>query len=637
MNNTDLKLLILNYKKLHNLEKLLNYNKTSNIISMKKETLNTIYKLLYMYNINSLEQLQKLLNKHININKFYLANTSLTNNINKIKFKGGNKQEKLPDHTKEEKEKAQNASELLNSVRPSNVSNETTSKESANETISKEKAKAETEEKAEADKADKAKAEAEESANKTSAPPLEKETSSTSKKSTESKTSKAKKASEKPNTSETSEKSETSETLETSEPVVLKLETNNIVQSNVNTYLHVSLFKNIFNGDYNINDIIQKLYLENKANFKSYDIFEYELKQREYLLLKEIKDSNITKLLGDIILSIPIKHLNKLRTFDIETSPSTLETSPSTPKTSPSTPSAPPLKNIFSNTQKKMKTVTQIIQSKIKNMFTKYKTKYNRAVELYNKQNSENYYTPPETIEAYKQKYKINYVYNIKNQTTYLLLAFIHLRHTFKKHKKLSLLEDFNNINIKVLYNAVYDDTKTIKSLKKYIINIILNDNPTLKKITLKYLANKIIFFNNRIFTNIMNIPNSVFIAINKAIKKLDIKIPQIESDYNENIKLFKFMHDETRITKKLDKKVLKLLSNSIELKGGDPNDIGAIEAEEKAKADAIKEAEEKAKAEAEEKAKADAIKEAEEKAKAEAEEKAKADKAAADKAAVAS
>ena len=172
--------------------------------------------------------------------------------------------------------------------------------------------------------------------------------------------------------------------------------------------------------------------------------------------------------------------------------------------------------------------------------------------------------------EVLKVKYQLVHIstgdvfrYNIKNQTTYLLLAFIHLRHTFKKHKKLSLLEDFNNINIKVLYNAVYDDTKTIKSLKKYIINIILNDNPTLKKITLKYLANKIIFFNNRIFTNIMNIPNSVFIAINKAIKKLDIKIPQIESDYNENIKLFKFMHDETRITKKLDKKVLKLLSNS--------------------------------------------------------------------------
>ena len=327
---------------------------------------------------------------------------------------------------------------------------------------------------------------------------------------------------------------------------------NNIASSDITVnelivYLHINLFGDIFNRGYNINKHLNDIFVKRSNKDITKNNYKYALKQRIYLLINEIKNKDIEEQLAIVINNININKKNDKESEDTI------------------------IDKDFKKTKTSIETICETAKELIIKMGDKYKQKYSTELEQM-KSIDEKYNKDPNELEKLQnslaRKYKYDYMYNFdENEAKIIsnLLVFLLLRNKIKNVKYLGELYNYNNIDISSLYNIVSTHTKTLKSLKNYVKNIILDNNPDIKQTTLKYLANNIVFFNAKIYEDTNNLPIEIFLNLE------NVNILLTDTISNINIKLSEFssrlgLEKQVDIIKDLDIIVDTLLNSKPEV-----------------------------------------------------------------------
>ena len=121
---------------------------------------------------------------------------------------------------------------------------------------------------------------------------------------------------------------------------------------------------------------------------------------------------------------------------------------------------------------------------------------------------------------------------NTEAQTISTLITFTLLRNKIKNVSFLGELYDFNNIDIGSLYNIVSTSTKSLKSLKNYVKNIILDNNGNVKKSTLKFISNNIVFFNATVYQDVEKMPTEIFLNL----ENINIMLTTVIANINTSL-----------------------------------------------------------------------------------------------------
>ena len=222
---------------------------------------------------------------------------------------------------------------------------------------------------------------------------------------------------------------------------ILNINTNELI-----IYLYIYLFGEVFNRGYNINQHINDIFLKRSNKDVTKKTYKYSLKQREYLLINEIKNKDIEEQVASIINNININDIFPNISEDEE---SEIEKAK---------------EEEFNKTIDKIKTICENVVGMIEKMKSKYKKQYD--TELEQRQTlDEKYKDDEEELEKLEEnlarKYKFSYMYDYNNteaQTVSLLIIFSLMRNKIKNVSFLGELYDFNNIDIDSLYNIVSTD-----------------------------------------------------------------------------------------------------------------------------------------------------------------------------------